>query len=560
MKYFINGKKEINLSRNNIVAGGGEGTVYSKHKTAYKIYHDPANMISPLKIGELAALNKETIIGPGEIITDNTNRMVGYTMKYLSDTYNLCRLFSSSFKKKNGIFLQQLLALIEQFKADLEYVHSKNILIVDLNEMNFLTDSAFKKVYFIDVDSYQTANFKAPVIMDSIRDRHSQVFSQLTDWFSWAIITFQLLTGIHPYKGKHNQVKTMDERMQKNISVFNNEVRIPASCADLNIIPGFLKKWYFNLFEKGQREKPPVIPGLTALSPLVIQTAVVQGQVISMQLAAEYKEKIVGIETVENKRIIKTTRGVEIDGNFYPGVPVEAHFTGYPGKNGLLACWLEKGKLNVYDITKSAKIECDILGEQIMSSGERIYIKSFENVLELTFLETGGKLKVIPRTAGQVMERSTTAYDGAFFQYMLDACFVTIFPGQKRCYQIKIEKMAGYRIIDAKYENKVLMIIGYKNDLYDRFILRFDDTFSSYDIRKIKNIEIVDLNFVVLDHGAVVFKNEEEKLELFLNQKDAREVKIVDDGSAAPLCLYKDGTALLGTVENKLYKLSLGTK
>ena len=35
----------------------------------------------------------------------------------------------------------------------------------------------------------------------------------LAHWFAFAVVTFQLFTGIHPYKGKHPSVLDLDARM-----------------------------------------------------------------------------------------------------------------------------------------------------------------------------------------------------------------------------------------------------------------------------------------------------------------------------------------------------------
>src|SRR5207248_7337064 len=107
------------------------------------------------------------------------------------------------------------------------HVHERGILIVDLNEMNFLLDASVEEILFIDVDSYQTPGFPATALMESIRDRHAARFSQATDWFSFGIVSFQMFTGIHPYRGKHPTLTGLDARMERNVSVLNPEVAVP---------------------------------------------------------------------------------------------------------------------------------------------------------------------------------------------------------------------------------------------------------------------------------------------------------------------------------------------
>ena len=257
MNIIVSGKN-IRLGKSCFVAQGGEGSVYAKDGVAYKIYSDPKKMISESKINELSKLTLKNIIKPLDIITSN-RKPVGYTMKFLRNTFPLCQVFTKSFRTRHNIQQDTILNLVYKLRDLVEHVHSKKILIVDLNEMNFLVGNKFKTPYAIDVDSYQTQSFSATAIMESIRDRHCNgKFTQGSDWFSFAILSFQLFVGIHPYKGKHPTVKTMDERMKLNISVLNKNVRIPKACQDLSVIPDKFMKWFKMVLEDGERIPPPV--------------------------------------------------------------------------------------------------------------------------------------------------------------------------------------------------------------------------------------------------------------------------------------------------------------
>ena len=52
-RYFVQGKGEIKLARSDFKAQGGEGAIYVKASTAYKIYLDPSRAIAVQKIAEL---------------------------------------------------------------------------------------------------------------------------------------------------------------------------------------------------------------------------------------------------------------------------------------------------------------------------------------------------------------------------------------------------------------------------------------------------------------------------------------------------------------------------
>ena len=137
-KYIVD-TKAINLSQKEFLASGGFGSVYVKSDTAYKIYTDPANMIPIGKFQELSVLDHPSIIKPEKIILDEHSKNVGYTMKFVDDNYVLCQLFTKIFKEKNNIDAQTTLNLVRKLQDIVQYIHSKHILVVDLNEMIIAT-------------------------------------------------------------------------------------------------------------------------------------------------------------------------------------------------------------------------------------------------------------------------------------------------------------------------------------------------------------------------------------------------------------------------------------
>jgi len=196
-KIQVNGKT-ISLTNKNFLAQGGDGAVYAKGKTAYKIYTDKSKMISADKIKELSSLTKANIIKPeNAIFAGKGGKAIGYTMRYVPKNVPLCRIFTKTFKDKNNITPEMSLDLILNMQETISHIHSKKILVVDLNEMNFLSCKKFKEIYFIDVDSYQTPSHPATALMESVRDRHMKpgIFTQDTDWFAFAVVSFQVFIG-----------------------------------------------------------------------------------------------------------------------------------------------------------------------------------------------------------------------------------------------------------------------------------------------------------------------------------------------------------------------------
>src|SRR5215467_8117210 len=263
-RYFVRSKGEIRLGQTEFKAQGGEGSVYVKGSNAYKIYSDPSRCITQAKIDELSALVQPNIIRPLELIIDGRNRPVGYSMRSAGKTYSLCQLFPKAFRQRNNVTPELMLRLVRQLQTGVSHIHSRGILIVDLNEMNFLVTTDFRELFFIDVDSYQTPSFPATVLMESVRDRHARTFTTGSDWFSFAVVSFQMFVGIHPFKGTYaalqqlsDKEQKLDARMQANISVLHQGVTVPGSTLPFTVIPPAYLDWYRAVFEEGKRMPPP---------------------------------------------------------------------------------------------------------------------------------------------------------------------------------------------------------------------------------------------------------------------------------------------------------------
>ena len=129
-KTYLVGSQKIQLTDNDYLSQGGQGSVYRKGNIAYKIYHDLSAMIPESKIMELKQLDLPNILGPREIIYDATNRQpVGFTMPFASNTEFLTRIFNLSFKKNNGLTPKSIVKLVTNMQETLIEIHKKIKLI-----------------------------------------------------------------------------------------------------------------------------------------------------------------------------------------------------------------------------------------------------------------------------------------------------------------------------------------------------------------------------------------------------------------------------------------------
>ena len=512
------GQTNTTLQSKNFIASGGEGSIYAWQNKAIKIYTDKSKAIPLGKINELAILKKSEIIGPQEAVRNTKNEVIGYSMDLIKNTESLCRLFAPTFKKNNRITTSQVLHLVLELRKNIDYIHKNNILIVDVNEMNFLISNDFNKVYSIDVDSYQTSHYPAQVIMEHIRDWQAGTnWSTGSDWFSFGIISFQMFSGIHPYKGKHPTIKDTTDRMKQNISVFDKNVKIPPAFKFNDKLPGIFKDWYKTIFVENKRICPPDSA-----------TATIDINVISNIVSTD---KLIIEELVSIPNVIKR---INLEGNNFTITDIKSKKYSHQGK--YICDTLDK----------------DIKEPHFISTDGTLY-KKHQNIITRTH-KIGNNF--IDQKASDIMEYSTTIYDNVVIQRMLNNDIATIFPTNTTKYDINLTKRVEGKIIDAKYESNLLVIITEQNGKYHRNMFVLD--FYSQNLIKqelVLDIDYTGIVFTVLDSNICAYLNEEGDLELFSLRNICQRKTIKDPVLSSDMLFFNGHDKLLMAQNNKLYSI-----
>ena len=432
MRLTVKGKGPVTLSDADFRGQGGEGRVYVRGLLAYKVYCDPARAIPEAKIRELSVLTSPNVVRPLDVLLDPTGRPVGYTMRHVERAYTLCQLFPPAFRKREGLTPEATLALVERLREGVAHVHAKGLLVADLNEMNFLVDDRFDEVYFIDVDSYQTPSFPATALMESVRDRHATALSTGTDWFAFAVVSFQLFAGIHPYKGKHPRLATLDERMRANVSVLHAGVTVPPACLPFDAIPRAYRDWYDAVLERGARVPPP--SGARPAAAVVAAPRPLAG------------------------RVVRT-----------------------PSGRTLLAT-VEAGRLRLRDAATGADVEVRVAADAVSAVDGRAYVTCGGGLFEVVVVETPARVLVSPRRVANVHPRATHLFDGVAMQCLLGAWYASVLPRPGVCHQARVAELDGYTVVGATYGGRELVVTAERGGLYDRFVFRFDAAHRGYSV------------------------------------------------------------------------------
>ena len=562
MKVVVQGQGEVTLTQREFVATGGEGAVFARGVTAYKVYADPARMLPVGKITELATIRDANVIKPERVLTDaKTGNPVGYTMRFVKDALPLCQVFPRAFREREGLDHPQMLALVQRFRALVEDVHRAGVLLVDLNEMNFLVDRAFREVYGIDVDSYQTRSYRATALMPSVRDYtvKNNDFTEMSDWFSFGCVAFQMLVGIHPFKGKHPTLHGLDERMQAGVSVLDPSVSLPRVVYPFTVIPPGYMAWFRAMFVGGQRLAPPTDPG--AAPTLVAVTRIILGGVgLDIVEIASFGGAVLGYRENGGLAVAATHEGVFVNGRRVRG-PTPVRAVGFtPKMNRPVLAWIEDGTLRLFDGASMVDIPTVSRADDVLGSDGRIYTRSGDHLMEVVLVDSGQGVIASTRIAANVLEHATQMFEGMAVQNLLGATYVSVFRAGSAA-QMRLGALDGLRVVDAKCDGNVLMFIIADHGRYDRRTFVIDDRGAIPAITQravVEDITPSGLNFVVLDNGIVVHLTEEEKLEVWAPYDETQRVKVVEDKALGnDMRLVKHGGRVAFVRDNKLFSMRM---
>lgn len=551
------------FDQNSYIAAGGQGTVCKKGSLAYKIYHDPARMIPVKKIQELQALaHIDSVLGPRDILLDKKgNTPIGFTMPYKKDTEFITRLFNKNYRNDKGITPEMIVDLVKKFQLTVSEIHKNNILIVDLNELNFLTNiDIFDLIYFIDVDSYQTPSFHASALMESVRDRtmkQKNQFSEGTDWYSFAIVSFMLYLTYHPYqKGKHPKYNPNDWsiRMDKGLSVFHPDITLVGPWKDFSPIPAPHLDWYKQVFYNGVRTAPPMPDGVILSGP-VQPTLIVGNEGFVVKKLGDFPDNILCHYFLSGKNYILTKKALYSSVAKIHDLPSNMNSVSLADVPGLRPILVTKSHDTVsFDDLDGNNIR-KIAAMDAMQYRGLIYTIYNNKMTENNFTYMGGNILHSSKIISNIFAPATKLFPGVAIQDILQTCWVSIPYEKGKCFYNKIPELDKQRIIEAKFDYRILMVITESDGVYNRYIFVFDQKMNNYTCRKDEKINYVSLNFTCLTSGICIHLPCDDYVEVF---RTVDKVKKIDNPPiTSDVRLSNDLTGVLFFNKKEFYNLSL---
>jgi len=349
--------------------------------------------------------------------------------------------------------------------------------------------------------------------MESIKDHlvKGNKWTEESDWYSFAIIAFQLFCGCHPYRGFHPDYGPNDWqlRMEKGASVFDKGAKLPAVCNDFSVIPPSHLKWFRSLFLENKRSCPPKI-----------------GDISSITLAIPQAFNIVNVNGVFMVNVVETCPEMILDVFNYMGINYligSSHI--YKGNSQLpndivgsdkvllcetngtypIICKLNSGTMYIEEV--SGNLIGNISTNGMMYRNGCIYTAYSGKLIENSFMSFGNKVVHSTRVAGNVLDLATQFFDGVIFQDLLGKKHITLPFEKGKCSIIHTKELDGYRILDARCERNVCGVMAEKGGIYDNFVFTFDANYSSYTIRVTKDVPYSEINLTVLPNGIAVMVN-----------------------------------------------------
>lgn len=513
------------------LSAGGQAEIYVNGGKAFKLYHDPDKTMLPLsKMKELATIGNPQIVIPQDVIYDaSSGKPLGYTTTYVNNVEPLLKLFTRTFKDAHNIDASMINELVKQMQLIAADVHKANCLIVDFNELNVLVNigSSILLPWFIDTDSYATPSHKASAIMDSIRDRRVTKYDKnghmeynpdvMSDWYSFAILSFWLYSNIHPYRGNHNNYKPKDKakQMDDGVSVFHSGVRVPPSVNDFNIIPKRHLDWFKDVFKDNKRSIPP-LPD--SMMPIAVPTQIVilKGtDKLSVVETGTYPSKVLyviqnmGINYVVSKTHIYADKKELVSWDKAQKVIL------CPATDGTMISATLKGTSVYFADIKGGPPFGSIQSKDVFQRNGAFYTMAAGKLVENTFSCIGNN--IIHRTTEieNVSKLTATMWEGCVIQDLLGKKYIVLPYKTGACFSKYVSQLDGYRIVDAKCDKNVIVVLAEKNSKYDRFIIVFEKNYQTFEVRVVNDVAYDEINFAVLDNGFCILLSSPTEMELF---------------------------------------------
>ena len=531
----LNGRGPVTLNQTNYVTTGGEASIYRVGDTIVKIYTDPKKMVKDRmsdKIAHLAQIKHRFIVSPIDLALDKSRNAIGYYMPFVGNTEPLSRAFTTDFRTRTKFTDNDAIDLVHNMRETVTIGHHHGCILADANELNWLLFRAPEaEPRLVDVDSWQVGNrWPARAIMMSIYDWHTTGFTEASDWFAWAVVTFQIFTGIHPYKGRLDGYgwNDFEKRMKDNASVFSPNVHLNAAVRDFSCIPTGLLDWYQATFQHGERTLPPSprdTKRVATAARTLRQTVTTSATLVFEKIMDGGNNPFIrvypsGLAMRQDGRLteLRTKRAFGDIGAFTPDAEVIQTNSG----------WLvgEKNLFVHITLTDTMPLTTTMAISRLVRSGNRMFAVTDRGLSELMLHDMGAKPLITFSRTWPIMPNATEWFEGLGVQNSLGAKYLILPCDADKVNFVRVRELDNVTVVNAKAGPRFASVVALDDTgNYKKIEFTFDEKYQKYTIWT-GDTDTADLNLAILPNGVCATIVEDTKLTIFVPASKAdRKVK-----------------------------------
>lgn len=539
------GRGSATLSEACHVATGGEASVYGLGDVIVKVYLDDAKMARDGMVEKVAALRPfktSRIVAPeGIVLAKKTSRPVGFYMgRAVGEP--MPRVFTTSFWRRASFTVASANKVVEAMREVMSFAHAGGAIMVDANELNWIVSvGADPEPRVVDVDSWAVGRWPARVVMRSIRDWHTTGVNESSDRFAWAVVTFQLYAGIHPYKGTLAGYRQDEwgKRMQANASVFTKGVKLNDAVRDFGEIPSSLLDWYEAVFQHGERSAPP-----SPLAPVgrVPAAAVVRHAASSGGSGALVFDKIFDVYPVVRTWpcgavLARAPGGLQVweagrRRKLYDASVSSTSCEVVKVAGGYVVGEVDAGIPRFYHVDDAggAAVQMDlrISGHELFRGEDRLFLATSAALLELGYVELLRPTLSVKSRISILHPQAVRWFEGVGVEKAFEATFLILPFRDKACATVRVPELDGLEVVSARAGARFAALVceDRSGDLV-KVELAFDADYATYKVWKACT-DSPDLNLAVLPRGVCATIVRDGELVVFVPSSGV--VKKVADG------------------------------
>ncbi len=293
--------------------------------------------------------------------------------------------------------------------------------------------------------------------------------------------------------------------MEDGVSVFDKAVKLPPVCNPFTVIPKRHLDWFKAVFMKGERSIPP-LPDSSA--PIAVPAAM-----ITIQGTDAF-----GVQEINNYGSNVLFTVVHL-GVFYALTKSHAYreeikVAPIPTSKRSLLCFADDGTPVLTISNGSGKYfstqaldgtEVGTLsGDGVFVRNNAIYAACSGRLMESTFKRMGSKVLHTVKAVGNLSSTTSKVFEGCVIQDLLGKKYITIPYAAGRSCTKAIPELDTFRVLEAKSEKNIVVVVGEKGGDYTRFVLTFDKLHAAYTLRNVPGVSYDTINFTVSDSGVCV--------------------------------------------------------